>query len=109
MLARLAAADISARRPEWLVDVVPALVSVTIHFEALTAAEAAERRRAAGRLIVEALERAASVSPTKAPRRVEVPVCYGRPFAADLEDVARQTVLRPKTLSGCTSNPRIKC
>jgi inhibitor of KinA len=96
LLARLVAADIRARRLEWVVDVVPALVSVAVHFEARTADEAAKRRSAAGRLIVEALERAADDPPGKAPRRVEIPVCYSRPFAADLEEVARKTGLAPE-------------
>jgi KipI family sensor histidine kinase inhibitor len=92
-LARSVARDIRGRRLEWVTDVVPALVTVAVCFDARTAREAGERRATLERMLLEALERAAGERADAPARTVEIPVCYETAFAPDLEEVARQTGL----------------
>lgn len=87
------AADVRRNAPAWVVDVVPALVTVTVHFAADTAADASARRNGATRLLLEAIEREGG-EPVAAPgRTVEIPVCYEAPYALDLAEVAAATGL----------------
>lgn len=92
-LARRVAAEIRARRPDWITDVVPALVTVAVYFEARTAGEAVERRATAERLLLEAAARGAHARDDTPSRTVEIPVCYDPAYAPDLEEVARRTAL----------------
>jgi inhibitor of KinA len=87
------AADVRRNAPEWVVDVVPALVTVTVHFAAAKAADASARRNGATRLLLEAIERAGGAAAELPRRTVEIPVCYEAPFALDLEEVAARTGL----------------
>lgn len=87
------AADVRRHAPEWVVDVVPAIVTVTVHFAAATAADAAARRNGATRLLMEAIERAGGAAPAAPERVVEIPVCYQAPHALDLAEVAAATGL----------------
>ena len=94
-LARRVALDIRGRGLAWVTDVIPALVTVAVCFDARTAQEAGERRAALERMLFEALSRAAGVRADAPARTVEIPVCYEAAFAPDLEDVARRTGLDP--------------
>jgi len=94
-LAGRVARDIRGRDLPWVSDIVPALVTVAVHFEARTARTAAERRAMLERLLVESLAREAGAGPAPAPRTVEIPVCYESPYAEDLLEVAAHTGLTP--------------
>lgn len=92
-LARAVALDIRAHALGWVTDVVPALVTVAVYFDARTEREAAERRATLERLLAESLKRASGASVAPPARTVELPVCYEVPFAPDLQEVAEQTGL----------------
>lgn len=94
-VARGVALDIRARGLDWVVDVVPALVTVAVCFEARTAREAAERRATLERLLLESADRTREADAAPAARTVEIPVCYEPPFAPDLPEVAAHTGLTP--------------
>jgi len=91
---RLAAA-VHARGEPWIRDVVPALGGLALHFDpdfdgvvADVAAELVER------CLKDGLPDAEHVG-----REVEVPVCYDRVFAPDLEEVAAKTGLSPQDVA----------
>jgi len=90
-VAHRIAADVRAQAPSWVVDIVPAIVTVTVHFAAASAREAAERRERTRRLLGEALERAQGETARPPTRTVEIPVCYELPYALDLAEVAATT------------------
>jgi len=93
--ARRVAAEVRDAGLDGITDVVAAIVTVTVHFAAKGAAEAAARREAVSHLLLAALARAeeADAEPERAP--VMIPVCYERAFAPDLEEVAAATGLAP--------------
>ena len=91
---RLAAA-VQARGEPWIRDVVPALGGLALHFDpgfegviSDVAAELIER------CLKDGLPDAENVG-----REVEVPVCYDRVFAPDLEEVAAKTGLSPEEVA----------
>src|SRR5690242_942362 len=95
-LVRAAASRIRSDPPPGFVDLVPAFVSIVVHYDPLVAAREGNgrpyervvnflRERLTG-LGVEALD---------APRVVEIPVCYGADLGPDLDDVARMHELSP--------------
>lgn len=92
-LARSVALEIRARRFHWVTDVVPALVSVAVCFDARTAREAGERRATLERLLLESAARGAGTRAEAPARTVEIPVCYESALAPDLEEVAERTGL----------------
>ena len=92
-LARRVAATIRARGLAWVTDIVPALVTVSVYFEARTAREAVERRATLERMLLEAAGRGARTRDEAPSRTVEIPVCYEPAFAPDLEEVARRAGL----------------
>jgi KipI family sensor histidine kinase inhibitor len=92
-LARAVASAIRGRGLAWVTDVVPALVTVAVCFDARTAREAAERRAVLARMLLEAARRFAGGRAAPPARTVEIPVCYEPAFARDLEEVARRTGL----------------
>lgn len=94
-LARSVALDIRAREIPWITDVVPALVTVAVHFAARTAREASERRATLERLLLESAARAGTPDAVPHARTVEIPVCYEAPFALDLPEVAAHAGLVP--------------
>jgi KipI family sensor histidine kinase inhibitor len=94
-LARSVALAIRARGLAWITDVIPALVTVAVCFDARTAREAAERRAALKRMLLESVECAAGASVAPPVRTIEIPVCYDPPFADDLPQVAAHTGLTP--------------
>jgi len=95
-LASRVARDIRGRGLPWVSDVVPALVTVAVHFEARTVREAEARRAKLERLLLQSLARAAGAGPAPAPRTVEMPLCYEPPYAEDLLEVAAHTGLAPQ-------------
>ena len=92
-LARAVALDIRGRGLDWVTDVIPALVTVAVCFDARTAREAGERRATLERMLLEGVARAAGARADAPARTVEIPVCYEAAFAPDLEEVARRTGL----------------
>ena len=94
-LARRVALEIRGPALEWVTDVIPALVTVAVCFDARTAREAGERRAMLERMLLDALGRAAGAQADAPARTVEIPVCYEPVFAPDLAEVARHTGLAP--------------
>jgi KipI family sensor histidine kinase inhibitor len=92
-LARSVAAELRARRLDWITDVVPALATVAVYFDARTAGEAAAHRATVNRLLLEAVARGGRARDEAPSRAVEIPVCYESPFAPDLEEVVQRTGL----------------
>ena len=92
-LACAVALDIRGRGLDWVTDVIPALVTVAVCFDARTAREAGERRATLERMLLEGVARAAGARADAPARTVEIPVCYEAAFAPDLEEVARRTGL----------------
>lgn len=93
-LCRAVALDMRGGRGlDWVVDVVPALTTVAVCFAARTAHEAAERRAALERLLLESAANAADAKLEAPARTVEIPVCYEAPFSQDLPEVAERTGL----------------
>lgn len=91
--AQRVAERVRAARLLGVTDVVAAIVTVTVYFDAEDAAQKAERREAVSALLLAALEHAggAIAGDDRAP--VEIPVCYEGAFAPDLDEVARATGL----------------
>jgi allophanate hydrolase subunit 1 len=83
-LARRVALDIRGRGLAWVTDVIPALVTVAVCFDARTALEASERRATLERMLLEALRRGPESGADALARMVEIPVCYEPAFAPDL-------------------------
>ena len=94
-LARSVALDIRARGLAWITDVIPALVTVAVCFDARTAHEAAERRATLEGMLLESVDRVAGASPAYPQRTIEISVCYEPPFALDLLEIAAHTGLTP--------------
>lgn len=78
------AAEIERHPPAGVVDVVPAFASIAVFFDPV---QTQSFETLAGELRLR-LERAEASMPAAAPRRVEIPVCYGGDFGPDLADVA---------------------
>ena len=105
-LVRAAASRIRGDPPPGFVDLVPAFVSIVVHYDPLVAARAGngrpyERvvsflRESVTGLAVEALD---------PPRVVEIPVCYGGELGPDLDDVARMHGLSPDDVVRLHSEP----
>jgi KipI family sensor histidine kinase inhibitor len=93
--ARRVAAEVREAGLEGITDVVAAIVTVTVHFAAKGAAQAAARREAVGHLLLAALARAGEVAAEPERNPVRIPVCYERAFAPDLDEVAAATGLSP--------------
>jgi len=87
---RLAAA-VQARGEPWIRDVVPALGGLALHFDP-------DFEGAVHDLAAELIDRCLKdgLPPAEDPgHEVEVPVCYDREFALDLEEVAAKTGVTP--------------
>ncbi len=95
-LASKVARDIRGCELPWVRDVVPALVTVAVQFEARTVHEAEARRAMLERLLLESVAREAGAAPAPPPRTVEMPLCYEPPYAEDLLEVAAHTGLAPQ-------------
>ncbi|HEY7238935.1 MAG TPA: 5-oxoprolinase subunit PxpB [Burkholderiales bacterium] len=83
------AAAVHARGRPWLRDVVPALGGIALHYDPDHPDVHGDALEAAAILVQECMkdEAAGEEAPV---RTVEVPVCYAREFAPDVEEVARQ-------------------
>lgn len=86
------AEHVRRRAPVWVTDVVPALVTVTVHFTC-TGGEARVRREAAAELLRDAMAVPSPAAVGTPFRTVEIPVCYASPHALDLAEVADRTGL----------------
>ncbi|MCX7892853.1 MAG: 5-oxoprolinase subunit PxpB [Burkholderiales bacterium] len=91
--ARHVAEEVRAAGLEGITDVVAAIVTVTVHFQAASAAQAAARREAVGHLLLAALARTGGAEDERERAPVEIPVCYESRFAPDLAEVAAATGL----------------
>lgn len=88
---RLAAAAHARARP-WMRDVVPALGGLALHYDPDHPDVHGDALEAAAILVQECMKEDTAEDEAAA-RTVEVPVCYEREFAPDLEEVARQVKL----------------
>jgi inhibitor of KinA len=83
-----------------VLDVVPALTSVAIHYRPEALVEPAGSELPYDRLAarVERVLQAGVERKAPAQRRVEIPVCYGGEFGPDLEEIARARKVTPDEL-----------
>jgi KipI family sensor histidine kinase inhibitor len=88
---RLAAA-VHARGRPWLRGVVPALGGLALHYDPDHPEAHGDALEAAAILVQECLKEGVGEAEDAA-RTVEVPVCYERDFAPDIEEVAKQVKL----------------
>ena len=89
-LVRAAASRIRSDPPPGFVDLVPAFVSIVVHYDPLAAAPdggGAPHDRVVNFLRDRLLD--IDVQELGAPHIVEIPVCYGGDLGPDLDDVAR--------------------
>ncbi|MBS1134088.1 MAG: allophanate hydrolase subunit 1 [Burkholderiaceae bacterium] len=96
LAAQRIADEVRAAKIEGITDVVAAIVTVTVHFEAADAVQAVARREAISQLLLRALERVGQGSDESAREPVHIPVCYESAFAPDLAEVAAATGLTPE-------------
>jgi KipI family sensor histidine kinase inhibitor len=87
------AAAIHARARPWMRDVVPALGGIALHYDPDHPDVHGDALEAAAILVQECMKDAAAGGEEAPARTVEVPVCYAREFAPDIEEVARQVKL----------------
>ena len=88
---RLAAA-LHARARPWMRDVVPSLGGIALHYDPDHPDVHGDALEAAAILVQECMKEAAAEGGDAA-RTVEVPVCYEREFAPDIEEVAKRLEL----------------
>jgi inhibitor of KinA len=88
---RLAVA-LHARARPWLRDVVPSLGGIALHYDPDHPDVHGDALEAAAILVQECMKEAAAEREDAA-RTVEVPVCYEREFAPDIEELATQLKL----------------
>ena len=92
-VARRVAATVRSAGLEGITDVVAAIVTVTVHFEATDAAQATARREAVSNLLLAALGQAGEGVEEHERAPIEIPVCYEAAYAPDLAAVAMATSL----------------
>jgi len=97
-LVRAASRRIRGEPPPGFIDIVPAFVSIVVHYEPLTARGQTETGTPYDRVVGFLRERLADldVEHLDMPRTVEIPVCYGGELGPDLDDVARLHGLAPE-------------
>lgn len=90
-------ARISANRPSWVRDVVPALAALAVHVDTdhIGNADPIELVRT----LIDTHGKSLTSGATIATRRLEVPVCYDAEFALDLEAVAARTRLSAEQIA----------
>lgn len=91
--ARSIGDEIRGAQLDGVTDVVAAIVTVTVFFDANTAAEATARRAAICDTLMAALARVQGGAVEAERPLIEIPVCYETTFAPDLEEVAARTGL----------------
>jgi KipI family sensor histidine kinase inhibitor len=94
VVQRLALAILKRKVP-WVRDVVPALGGVALHFDPDNAEFPGNPLDAALAIVNESLKPALAAKEDPG-REVELPVCYEKEFALDLEEVAKQADLAPE-------------
>lgn len=84
---RAAVARLDAHPPRGMIDLVPAFVSIALHYDPALVDDAAPHDA----VVAELSELLADLSheALPAPRVVEIPVCYGGDLGPDIADVAR--------------------
>ena len=88
---RLAAAGHAKRLP-WMRDVVPALGGLALHYDPDHPDAHGDALEAAAIVVQECMKEGLAAEEESA-RTIEVPVCYEREFAPDIEEVAREVKL----------------
>jgi len=91
LVLRLSAA-LQARKLPWMRDVVPALGGIALHYDPDHPQVHGDALEAAAIAVQECLKDDFAESGDTA-RTVEVPVCYEREFAPDIDEVAKQAKL----------------
>ena len=91
-----AAGAIRAACPKWVRDVVPAVGSLAIHFDASSVEDPAAAREELRGLIEEAIAAAPGKRSRAEQQLLELPVCYGGEYGADLEAVAMHAGVAPE-------------
>lgn len=76
------------RSPQWVRDVVPAVGTLAVHFDPASVQDPAAAREELRKLIEEALAAAPGKGASREQDLLELPVCYGDEYGADLEGVA---------------------
>jgi inhibitor of KinA len=96
-LVRAASSRIRGDPPPGFVDLVPAFVSIVVHYDPIAAARESSVTPHE-RIVSHLRDRLAGlrVEELAAPRLVEIPVCYGGELGPDLDDVARTHGLTPE-------------
>jgi KipI family sensor histidine kinase inhibitor len=97
VVQRLALA-ILKRKVAWVRDVVPALGGVALHFDPDNAEFPGNPLEAALELVNDSLKQALAGKDDPG-REVELPVCYEREFALDLDEVAKKAALEPQDVT----------
>ena len=95
-LVRAASSRIRSDPPPGFVDLVPAFVSIVVHYDPIVAARDSDGKPH-DRVVAFLRDRLAdlAVGEIAAPRLVEIPVCYGGDLGPDLDDVARAHGITP--------------
>ena len=95
---RLAVA-VHARALPWMLGVVPALGGIALHYDPDHPDAHGDALEAAAIVVQECMKEGLAENEESA-RTVEVPVCYERDFAPDIEEVARQVKLSVDEVAG---------
>ncbi len=90
--AQALAAKIRVKALPWMVDIVPTLGGVALHFDVEHADLPDSPLEAAQALVSECLGSPDDLAP-EAGRQIEIPVCYEAEFGLDLVDIAAQVGL----------------
>lgn len=88
-----------------VVDIVPAMVTVGVHYHpgAVHCQPGELPWRSLGRQLDQALRDAPDLQSSHAPRSIELPVCYGGEHGPDLEAVAASCGMTPAEVIACHS------
>lgn len=86
---------IRTRSPAWVRDVVPAVGSLAIHFDPASVKDPAAAREELRKLIEGSFAAGPGKRSDGAPDLLELPVCYGGEYGADLDAVAAHAGLAP--------------
>lgn len=93
-IQRIAAA-IKTRSPQWVRDVVPAVGALAVHFDPSAGPSPHDAREQVRALIEACLAAGRGRAGGTDPEVVDLPICYGGEFGADLEAVAQHAGLAP--------------
>jgi inhibitor of KinA len=91
-LVRAVCARLESRRVAGMIEVVPAFVSVTVHYEPRMVPNGDDAASPHGRFAASVAAALADLEDEPLPpsRTVEIPVCYGGEYGPDLDVVARK-------------------